>query len=123
MRKLENFSHAMFGELSVFGTPEKPIFNAGEVALKLWTQRDEGVNGDLRPDMNKIRKALSTSNRALSREFTKDSFITEKQLYKAIFKSNSPHAEEFQIWVIEDILPTIRRTGAFIAKYSAELVI
>jgi len=38
MEKLENFEHKMFGELGVYGTPEKPMFNAGEVALKLWPQ-------------------------------------------------------------------------------------
>jgi len=43
-------------------------------------------------------------------------FISEKQLYRATFKSSSPHAIEFQEWVMDDVLPTIRRTGAFVGN-------
>lgn len=40
-------------------------------------------------------------------------FISESALYKLIFKSRKPEAKAFQKWVVEDILPTIRRTGAY----------
>jgi prophage antirepressor-like protein len=40
-------------------------------------------------------------------------FISEKNLYKCIFKSRMKQAEKFQDWVCEDILPTIRKTGGY----------
>lgn len=40
-------------------------------------------------------------------------FINEVTLYKLIFRSNKPKAEEFANWVCEEVLPTIRKHGFF----------
>lgn len=39
--------------------------------------------------------------------------ISEPGLYRAVLRSNSPEAEPFQVWVEEDVLPTIRKTGGY----------
>lgn len=39
-------------------------------------------------------------------------------MYKLIFKSNAPKAEEFNSWVADEVLPTIRKTGGYIATNS-----
>lgn len=43
-------------------------------------------------------------------------FINEVGLYQLIFKSKLPKAEEFQKWVFEDVLPSIRKNNAYIDK-------
>jgi prophage antirepressor-like protein len=40
-------------------------------------------------------------------------FINEPNLYRVIFRSNKPEAKQFQDWVFNDVLPTIRNTGAY----------
>lgn len=40
-------------------------------------------------------------------------FISEPGLYRLILRSRKPEAERFAEWVCEDVLPTIRKTGAF----------
>lgn len=40
-------------------------------------------------------------------------FINEAGLYKMIFRSNKPKAEQFANWVCEEVLPNIRRHGFF----------
>ncbi|ABO37334.1 Bro17 [Heliothis virescens ascovirus 3e] len=40
-------------------------------------------------------------------------FITEPAIYKLCTKSTLPEAEEFQDWIYEEVLPTIRRTGGY----------
>ena len=40
-------------------------------------------------------------------------FILEPGVYQLIFRSKLPIAEEFQDWVYEDILPSIRRKGYY----------
>ncbi|MDD2978299.1 Bro-N domain-containing protein [Aquabacterium sp.] len=42
-------------------------------------------------------------------------FINEGNLYRLIIKSRKPQAERFEQWVMEDVLPTIRKTGAYVA--------
>lgn len=39
--------------------------------------------------------------------------ISEPGLYRTVLRSNSPQAEPFQVWVEEDVLPSIRRTGGY----------
>lgn len=39
--------------------------------------------------------------------------INESGLYRAVLRSDSPQAEPFQVWVTEDVLPTIRQTGSY----------
>ena len=39
--------------------------------------------------------------------------ITESGLYRAIFKSTKPEAENFRLWVFRKVLPSIRKTGGY----------
>lgn len=45
--------------------------------------------------------------------------INEPGLYRLIMRSNVPNAEKFQDWVTGEVLPTIRKTGAYIDPASA----
>ena len=42
-------------------------------------------------------------------------FIDEPNLYRCIFQSRKTEAEQFQNWVFEEVLPSIRKTGGYIA--------
>ena len=41
-------------------------------------------------------------------------FITELDIYRLIMRSKLPAAMKFEKWVVEDVLPTIRKNGAYI---------
>ncbi|PIT20145.1 hypothetical protein BGI34_02235 [Snodgrassella alvi] len=40
-------------------------------------------------------------------------FIDEANLYRVIFRSNKKEAVDFQNWVFEEVLPSIRKTGKY----------
>lgn len=40
-------------------------------------------------------------------------FITEGDLYRLILSSKLPAAQQFEAWVVDEVLPTIRRTGMY----------
>lgn len=40
-------------------------------------------------------------------------FINEPNLYRLIIKSRKPEAEPFEVWVFEEVLPQIRKTGKY----------
>jgi prophage antirepressor-like protein len=40
--------------------------------------------------------------------------IPESDLYRLTIQSKLPTAERFEEWVVEDVLPTIRKTGGYI---------
>ena len=46
----------------------------------------------------------------------KATFITEQNLYKVIFQSRKPEAEQFTDWVTGEVLPAIRKTGGYMVS-------
>ena len=45
---------------------------------------------------------------------TKMYFVTEPDLYRCIFQSRKPTARKFQDWVFNEVLPSLRTTGAYV---------
>lgn len=46
--------------------------------------------------------------------------INEPGLYSLIIRSRKPEAREFKRWVTHDVIPSIRRTGAYVATETPE---
>ena len=40
-------------------------------------------------------------------------YVNEGNLYRAIFQSKKPEAEEFTAWVTEEVLPALRKHGTY----------
>lgn len=47
-------------------------------------------------------------------------FINEPNLYRLIVKSKLPQAEQFETWVFEEVLPSIRKHGAYMTDQVLE---
>ena len=43
-------------------------------------------------------------------------FISEGDVYRLITHSKLPAAEKFESWVFDEVIPSIRKTGGYIAK-------
>lgn len=63
------------------------------------------------------QKGLSTIevgvNTGLTIQNIKMIFITESNLYKAIMQSRKPEAEIFTDWIVEEVIPSIKKTGKY----------
>ncbi len=79
--------------------------------------------------MNKKQAKLIKNSDILSKDFrnsnvhlkdfrklhnTGEKFLTESGVYKLAFKSEKPEAEKFTDWVTDEVLPIIRKEGAYI---------
>lgn len=53
----------------------------------------------------------------------KGDFITEPQFYKLAIKANNETAERFQAWVTEEVLPSIRKHGAYLTNDKIEEIL
>lgn len=47
-------------------------------------------------------------------------FINEPNLYRVIFRSNKAEAKQFQNWVFNEVLPSIRKTGGYMTTIPNE---
>lgn len=71
----------------------------------------------------KVYARFETASKYLSQNVGKGDFITEQQMYKLAIKANNPTAERFQDWVTGEVLPTIRKHGAYMTSEVIEKTI
>ncbi|TII14776.1 hypothetical protein C6Y43_14140 [Bacillus subtilis] len=112
---LITFKHEVFGEVPIITEGEKQYFGATEVATAL------GYSNPQKAVRDHCKEAGCT-NRSVrySSGTKKKKFINEGNLYRLIVKSRLPQAEEFESWVFDELLPTIREDGVYISDNATD---
>lgn len=113
MNEIEIFKNERFGEVRVAGTSDNPLFCLADVC-KILGLRVDAVQSRLTDDP--IRIGVTDS---IGRE-QQMNFVNEKNLYKVIMRSDKPQAEPFQDWVCGEVLPSIRKHGAYMTNNTLE---
>ncbi|MGI0534987.1 phage antirepressor [Bacillus pfraonensis] len=116
MNQLQKFSHNMFGNLEILIKEGKEYFPATDVAKVLgYSNPQQAIRKNCKED-GCYTVAVTDS---LGRQQQKR-FINEPNLYRLIVKSKLPQAEQFEKWVFEEVLPTIRKHGAYMTDQALE---
>ena len=107
-------------EVEVVVVNEQVLFNAKNVAEILGIV---DVNSTIRNFSEKQVVKVKNSDMQ-EMQFRKlnnagENFLTESGVYKLVMRSNKPDAEEFQDWVTDELLPTIRKTGGYVVENRA----
>lgn len=86
---------------------EVPYFVANDVAKTLGYKNPSKATND-----HCKKSILARGNDSLGRlqEFK---VIPESDVYRLVIKSKLPNAEKFEEWIMEEVLPQIRKTGSY----------
>lgn len=116
MNMVEVFKNEEFGEVRTLIEGDKVLFCALDIASSL---------GYTNP-----RKAIGDHCRCVTKRYVPHpqspdkqiemSFIPESDVYRLIIRSKLPAAEEFERWVFDEVLPTIRIHGAYMTPETIE---
>ena len=100
------FSNAEFGNVRTIMINDKPYFMANDIARAL---------GYAKPNNAILTHCRATLKRGtpISGKIQEVNFIPEGDVYRLIVKSKLPSAEKFESWVMDEVLPTIRKHGAY----------
>lgn len=105
----EVFLSEMFGELRVICEDNKFFFCAIDVCKALgYTNITRELNIHCRQDGIKSGRVEAAGIPRIVK------FISEGNVYRLICRSNKPEAEQFENWVFDELLPTIRQTGGYV---------
>ena len=120
MNELQNFTNGFFN-LDVKIEGEEVLFSAEQVAKSLGLTQKQNKSGKIYESIRweTINKYLPQ----LSGEIEKGSFISEPMVYKLAFKANNAVSEKFTDWLAVEVLPTIRKHGAYMTDKKAQDVI
>lgn len=100
--------------VEVFEIEGKILFNPYHVAECLGIKEVRSVTRNF----NEKQLIKVTNSDVQDMHFRKlnnagENFLTESGVYKLIMRSNKPDAEKFQDWVTDEVLPSIRKHGAY----------
>src|SRR5690625_4406962 len=116
MEELKVFNHKEFGELEILIIDGKEYFPATDVASKLgYAKPHNAIDRHCRKDGSLFRGVTDSLGRK-----QKKKFIDEGNLYRLIVGSELPEAEKFESWVFDEVLPTIRKHGAYMTPETIE---
>ncbi len=95
---------------------DQPWFVAADVCKVLSFPVEKQASGrylrNLKPDeKNTLNLTQGIHRRAGNPNVT---IISESGLYKLVMRSNKPEARAFQDWVTREVLPAIRKDGAYV---------
>lgn len=120
MNELTVFKNEQFGEMRTVTIGEEIWFVGKDVAEILGYTNSRKALIDHVDDEDK--KDGVTIRDAIGREQT-PIFINESGLYSLVLSSKLPSAKEFKRWVTSEVLPSIRKHGAYMSPETIERVI
>ncbi len=108
MNKIQVFNNTEFGEIRTAEIEGKPYFMATDIAKALgYSRPNDAISAHCR--------ATVKHSTPISGKMQEVNFIPEGDVYRLIARSKLPQAEKFEKWVFDEVLPSIRKTGGYIA--------
>lgn len=110
------FANPEFGNVRIIEEGNKYLFCGTDVAKALgYTNPNKAIRDHCRG-----RTKRSTP---ISGKVQEINFISEGDVYRLIVHSRLPGAERFEKWVFDEVLPTIRKHGAYMTPKTIEKVL
>ena len=108
MNELKIFEKEEFGSVRVVMKDGEPWFVARDVAVALGY-------ADPADAVQRHCKKVNDSNMGVSPLVPSPKIIPESDVYRLVMRSNLPAAVDFQDWICEEVIPSIRKTGGYLA--------
>lgn len=116
MNELQIFSNSEFGDIRTVEVDGNPYFVAIDVARSLgYSNPNDAVTRHCR---GYVKHAVPTSSAKQQMNI-----IPEPDLYRLVVNSKLPSAEKFELWVFEEVLPAIRKHGAYMTPEKIQEVL
>lgn len=114
---LKIFNNPKFGEIRTIEEEGKVLFCGRDVAKALgYANTQDALSRHCRGVVKRdLIDALGRKQEA--------SFIPEGDIYRLAAKSELPGAGEFESWIFDEVLPSIRRNGAYMTPETLEAAI
>ncbi len=109
MNQMEIFKNPEFGSIRTFEQDGKVLFCGLDIAVAL------GYSNP-RDALRRHCKGVVKRDTLTEGGPQQLSFIPEGDVYRLIVHSKLPSAEQFERWVFDEVLPTIRKHGAYLTK-------
>lgn len=108
MNELKIFTSEQFGQIRAVKVDGKPMFVASDIAKVLGYVKPNNAINDNCKHVTRVAGIMDAMGRPQEM-----AIIPETDIYRLVMRSKLPQAELFQDWVCEEVLPSIRKHGAY----------
>jgi anti-repressor protein len=117
MNDLQIFKNPEFGEIRTFTEQDGSItFCGADVAKALgYDQPAHAITRHCKEDGCTFHTVIDSMGRTQQAKF-----ISEGNLYRLIAGSHLPDAEKFESWIFDEVIPSIRKHGAYMTPETIE---
>lgn len=116
MNALQIFKNDQFGEIRTVEENGTVLFCGKDIALALgYSDTKKAIVQHCQENGVAIYPLIDSMGREQQAKF-----INEGNVYRLITHSKLPAAEQFEHWVFDEVLPTIRRNGAYMTDDTLE---
>lgn len=117
MSNIKLFDSSEFGEMRTCCDPNTGDvwFNLNDVCKALEIANPWNVKARLEDDLCQTEAILDSLGRTQNA-----TFVNESGLYEVILRSDSPKAKPFRKWVCSEVIPSIRKHGAYMTTETIE---
>ena len=117
MEELQLFNNPEFGNIRALEIEGEPYFVGKDIAEALGYAKPENALAAHVDDEDKTTTLIQGTG---SNYKTNATVINESGVYALVFSSKLPKAKEFKHWVTSEVLPTIRKHGAYMTPETLE---
>lgn len=110
---LKVFNNSSFGDVRILQDGDKVLFAASDIAGAL------GYS-NVRDALRRHCKGVVKRDTLTSGGEQTISYIMEGDVYRLIARSKLPSAEKFERWVFDEVLPSIRKHGAYLTDEATD---
>lgn len=118
MNEIQTFNNPVFGEIRTVTINDEPWFVGKDVALVLGYKDTSDALKRHVDGEDKLTRCFTDSGQ--NREMF---IINESGLYSLILSSKLPGAKDFKKWVTSEVLPSIRKHGAYMTPETLQAAI
>lgn len=116
MNEIQIFNHPDFGEVRTITEDGNVLFCGNDVAKALgYARPKDAITAHAK---GAVKRRTLTDGGAQEM-----SFIPESDLYRLVFRSKLPGAEKFTDWVTSEVLPSVRKHGAYMTPETLQAAI
>ncbi|CEQ09210.1 MAG: Bro-N domain-containing protein [Paraclostridium sordellii] len=118
---MEIFKHKDFGEIRALNINRKEYFDAVECCKMLgYSNTHDAITRHCEKEGIIFYEIGIVSGKKRNGEdiiqYVNRKFIDEPNLYRLIIRSKLKSAEKFERWIFEEVLPSIRKYGAYLGN-------
>ena len=122
MNDIQIFNHPQFGSIRTTGTPDNPEFCAMDICKALGYTNGRKAVSDHCDEWDVTKRDTPTKNQWGAEVMQQITYVNESGMYALVLGSKLPEAKKFKQWVTSEVLPSIRKHGAFLTAATIEKV-